>query len=184
MNKMKRGTFNHYNKGLLWNTRGISTIVATVLMILITLAAFAILAGFIVPFVRDTLQESTSCLDYRDYFTFVEEFDGVRYNCFDVSNQGISVKAKNLDEEIDVKEFGLVFGTEGDSKSVGLDELRVLGSAVEKRAPNPGETITYVYETNVRYDTIDIYPILKSGDACEVTDSIKIVNCDGVDLTK
>jgi len=85
------------------NKRGISPIIATVLTIMITIAAVAIIAGFVVPFVKNSLQKSTECLPYKEYYLFDESFG---YNCKDNANNlyAFSIKAsfdKALSEKIE-----------------------------------------------------------------------------------
>ena len=57
------------------NKKGLAPVVATLLIVLLTIVSVTILAAFIIPFVRDNLAESTSCLDYRDHFKFQEKID-------------------------------------------------------------------------------------------------------------
>jgi flagellin-like protein len=54
--------------------RGLSGVVVTALLILITISAIGIIAGFLIPFVRENLEE-TNCFEYRDYFEFDESFN-------------------------------------------------------------------------------------------------------------
>ena len=72
--------------------RGISPIIATVLLIVLTLVAISILAVFVVPFVRESLQGSKSCVAVIGKIHFD---DGSGYNCKDTlageSRTGFSV---------------------------------------------------------------------------------------------
>ncbi|MBU0761091.1 MAG: hypothetical protein KJ600_04590 [Nanoarchaeota archaeon] len=176
--------------------KGLSTIVATIAVVLLTLAAAAFIAGFIVPLVRNQLNEGTECLGYEDYFTFYEEFE---YNCYRQGGStwlyGISVQADSVREETadEVAGFKLQFLKTGESKSVEVedempktDEIRMLNSSVAKlEIPKSGEVRTYVYTGNGLFGTVKIAPVLKSGRTCEITDSIDIggIECaPGVDL--
>jgi len=55
--------------------RGLSPVIAVLLLILITVAAVTLVATFLIPFVKDTLNDSTECVDYKSYFTFEENFE-------------------------------------------------------------------------------------------------------------
>jgi len=171
--------------------RGIAPVIATVLLVLLTITAVSILAAFIVPFVRDNLQKSTQCVSYREYFSFEGSFG---YNCFD--NQGrnaVSVKSNTasgmVSEKVDG--FDLVFIGGGEGKKVSIrngqsaceGSTRFLGmpacpdSAI-LQVPEPGEIMTFIYQAgNKTYSDVEIYPVLKTGTICEKTDSIKIIPC-------
>ena len=56
-------------KDILKRKRGLSNVVSTILLVLLTFSAVVIVAGILIPFVRDSLNEGSECLDYRDYFT-------------------------------------------------------------------------------------------------------------------
>ena len=56
------------------NNKGMSGIVATVLLIMLTIVLGAFLAKFVIPFVKNNLSKSSECLDYRDHFSFQESF--------------------------------------------------------------------------------------------------------------
>ena len=79
--------------------RGVSPVIAEILLVMLTIAAIGIVAGFVIPFVQNTLTKSTECTNYNDYFKFQEVFnvgsDEFRYNCRDAGDglYGISVKA-------------------------------------------------------------------------------------------
>ena len=73
--------------------KGLSEVVSTVLMVLITIAAVAFVANLAIPFVKNNLQHSTECLSARDYFKFD---DSLGYNCYDQTGlYGFSVQAGN-----------------------------------------------------------------------------------------
>jgi flagellin-like protein len=55
------------------NRNGLSAIVATIMIILLTVSAAGIIMGFVVPFVRDGLQESTECVAFQEYYKFNED---------------------------------------------------------------------------------------------------------------
>lgn len=171
---------------------GLSIVIATVLMILVTIVAAGIIAGFVVPFVRDNLEGSTACLDYIDYFGFEEKFvvggAEYRYNCFDSTsnNSGVSVKTKSVSGDIakNIAGFELIFNNEEGSEKVSVrngetnSKIWNLGAEnKELEVPQPGEKMSYVYDGGKRFSSVDIAPVLKSGKICEKTDSITIINC-------
>ena len=175
----------------MFNKRGISAVIATVLLILLTITAVAILAGFIVPFVRDSLEGSTACFDYTDYFQFEERFEvggeTLRYNCYDGTKHGAFVKASAAQALIaaEVDGFELVFlkAAGGESARVSIPGTEVtLLNGDPATVPSPGEAFIYVYDTvNIGGDIydgeIEVYPRLKSGKLCEKSDIITLREC-------
>jgi len=168
--------------------RGLSPVIATIAIILLTLAAAGFIAGFVVPFVKDNLYGSTECVEYKEHFSFDDEFE---YNCY-VNIDGdylyaISIRGDALDQEdIDrVAGFKLQFLAEGSSEPTDVingsfvssesNGIRMLSvSRPEIRIPGPGEVQTYVYNSTGLYQTIEVYPLLKSGKLCGRTDSVRV----------
>lgn len=180
------------------NKRGISPVVAEVLLVLLGIAAVGIVAGFVIPFVKDNLNKSTECLSYRDYFSFQEVFkygtESYRYNCRDSDGDayGISIKA-NSDVALakNIAGFSIVFARPGLSKVIRVDNETIVeglilmghNSGTELEVPRAGEVKTYVYSSEDSFDKIEVYPVLKSGRICEMSDSIDIVECSSnIDL--
>ncbi len=177
--------------------RGLSTIIATVLLLLLTIAAVAIVASFIIPFARDRPMKATECIPYQGYFKFEEVFklggQEYRYNCY-YSNppnslQGVSVKAgADNDTSQNIAGFNLVFavkGGEGVTVNVvngkSFPDFKMLRSSFGNQVniTKSGETRTYVFNAGKKYDIIKIYPVLKSGRICDESDKIEIGVCDG-----
>lgn len=157
---------------MLLNKKGLSAIVATVLIIMITVVSAAVIAKFIVPFVRDGLSSSTECVRYDSYFSFD---DALKYNCYYGQEYNISIKAIGTeDSENRVIGFNLVLYSDGSSKALSvkngdpISQIKMFNSTMTSIViPSPGETRTYHYTDGTFYTKGDIYPILKSGKICE-----------------
>ena len=80
------------------NKKGVSDVVASVLMIMLVIVAIGIIYSFVVPFVKNSLQKSTECLSYKESYLFDESFP---FNCYSSieSTYKFSVKA-NLDDSL------------------------------------------------------------------------------------
>ncbi|MDO8459737.1 MAG: hypothetical protein Q7S74_01375 [Nanoarchaeota archaeon] len=184
---------------MIYKKKGLSEVVATILIVLLTVSAVVIIMGVIVPFVKKSLSESTRCVDYKDYFDFYEKMN---YNCkrsFGSSSlYAFSVGAQNKIEETATKVIGfdLVFVGEGATKSVEAmngsqavrtDEgLRMLNYTVSNiETPGRGEVRTYVYNSSQNYKEVQVYPVLTNGICTDMSDSIKIDSiCEsGLDLS-
>ncbi len=176
---------------MMGNKKGLSSIVATVLIIMITISALAILAGFLVPFVKNSLTKGTECTDYNEYYIFDESFN---YNCYNISTGDniylISVKkSSDRDLENNSDELRIVFKLKnGEQKTLpiknGGNSSNLLGSILlpgenNLRVPRAGGTLTYVYNgsSSEIYESIEVYPVLKSGRICEQKDFINLGRC-------
>lgn len=167
--------------------RGLSQVVATVLLILLTLAAVAIIATVLVPFVKNNLEGSTNCISPQKRFVF----DDSEYTCFERSSgyalNGVSVKATGESSAEDAPSFVLDFINEGsstsapvvDGSSVSLTNggLRMISMSQNTLdIPATGELRTYVYNSTVPVDRIEIHTKLKGGKVCPAGDTISLRN--------
>lgn len=177
------------------NKRAVSEVVASVLIILITVGAAAILATLIKPFVTENLNKSSECLSYQTYVEFEEEVNGNNYNCWQDAGAGdyfvgatIKTGAGLSDEQMDeLKGFTLVFMSDTSSENVELYEGRAYKNKIlgdvwlykEQvfRLLEPRETLTYVYNSKDKPSKIEVYPLLKSGRVCEKADEITVLKC-------
>src|SRR3989344_6450298 len=97
------------------NTRGISAVVATVLILNITVIAVVLISQFVLPFVKESLQRSSECFDYEELFSFDETFN---YNCYETDKIIISVNSKEPKAGEMPAGFNLVLIKQGSSQAV------------------------------------------------------------------
>jgi len=179
------------------NAKGMSEVLTTVLLILLTIIVAAIVSAFVIKFSNNQLGKSSECFPYQDYFTFD---DSLGYTCYVSDSRfmmSVSVHALAGKEDIaqNVEGFGLVF-TEGPSSVVkningsasGFGRVGGVWKAENVSAPldivQPGEVTTYVYQGDKIYRKVKIYPVLRSGRACAVSDEITLAPCaPGISLT-
>ena len=109
------------------NKKGLSTMVATSMVIMITIIAGAVVAQFVIPFVNQNLERSTECVKVAEQFDFDERLS---YNCYDSTTPGnfktkVSIKAKN-DQESNALIDGfnlLLLSPSGSSQSVKVKNV-------------------------------------------------------------
>jgi flagellin-like protein len=159
--------------------RGLSNVIATVLIILITIVAIVILSSFIIPFVRDGLDNARSCIGFEEHLKFEKEFG---YNCYQEGKFAFSIRNLGDDEIIG---FRLVLLNGDNSVSLKVlednSDLDMLGGG-DIEIPKKGEVITYVYQdANNQWEKAEIYPVI-SGDTCDKNDEIEIFECRGVSI--
>ena len=176
--------------------KGLSAVIATVLLVLLTIAAGGIIANFVVPFVKDSLS-GTECVKFRDYFKFEEDFE---YNCYDDNGlHGVSIKVVDNSDADKVKGFDLIFKKEDSAKKVSVrngniescsaGEISILGGTCLDVIEIPGAgsyyVVTYIYNSSGGdYKKAEIYAVIENDDVCELSDSIKLIPCGpGINLT-
>ena len=95
--------------------KGISTIVATVLIVLITVAAVTILWAAMSPLVGDNLAQSTNCLNVQNS---VKVDTDRTYTHFNTTNEeSVSVRVERGANSGDL--VGLVISVESDGSTIG-----------------------------------------------------------------
>lgn len=170
------------------NKKGLSPIIATVLLILLTVSAAVFISKFIYDFVKEKM-DKTDCYDYIDYFKFDSELG---YNCYVLNDPNyyykLSLTAKNVrpEAEAKLKGFGLKFYKEGDSKVVksggtegteGTEGIKMLSnSSAPISIPRRGETRSYNYTDSNKYASVKVYAILKTRE-CEAVEEVSILAC-------
>jgi hypothetical protein len=174
--------------------KGLSSVVATVALILLTFAAVATIAGYVVPLVRDGLTEGTECNSLGNYFLFEEEFD---YNCFSGSDgdwlYAVSIGVGSSKKNNEIKALKLSFvNSQGESKVVDIEDglragseigqIRRINTSLDLVIPKSGEVRTYVYRSDEKFESVGVSPVLESRRVCPVSDSTKIDRniCQGV----
>lgn len=166
--------------------RGLSGVVETVLIVMLTVGAIAIIATFLIPFVKDSLSKSTECVGMEEVYKFEQAFD---LNCVNVSfgkkNAVFSVKANNVDEE-KVAGFDVVVYGQGESKVISVrkvgssDELKMYPYSDIITRPRSGESVSYSYPLSAGkdYNYMELRTALANGRVCETAnDKINLFVC-------
>lgn len=170
--------------------KGLSPVVATIALILLTVGAVSLIAGFIVPFIKNQLEEGAGCVDYKDYFTFDDSFG---FNCYENQGSyylyGLSVRADSVSERVanNVEGFEMLFVETGDSIKIKVVEgsppgfgdggIKMWNSTRILEIPSDGGVRTYVYNSSTKISVIEIYPVLKKDSRiCDRSGSIDVDN--------
>lgn len=165
------------------NKKGVSEVVANVVIIAFTVIVLIVIAQFVIPYVKNNLNKSSECLDYQKYFSFE---DSLGYNC---KKNGVgyvvSLKAHGQKElEDNIAGLKLVFYE--NSISVPLEVKNGLNKNQEFfmipflnfKVPKTGEVMSYSYNVSRSFNKVEVYTLLKSGRTCETkNDEIILGNC-------
>ena len=151
------------------NKKGISAIVATVLIILITVAAVAIVWAAIIPMLRNQLESGTQCFDAVSQILISD----AGYTCYDASTGNVSVQV-----ERGAKNFNLV-GIDVYVSSAGNTNTYSVTSSL----PNVNEGRVYnidVSSMSGNPDQIQIAPVISVGNSektCDVSSTVDLREC-------
>ena len=99
------------------NNKGISAIVATVLIILITVAAVTIIWAAIIPLISNQLDEGTICLDAISELQ-IQTRDG--FTCWDstaTAGQNVKVQVSRGSKDFDLAGIQVLVSAEGKTKT-------------------------------------------------------------------
>ena len=157
-----------------------SQIISTVILILIVISLAVIILNFTVPFVKDRLA-GTSCLDVVGQVTFS---NSPTYTCFNnkgdtsIINDEIRLQVHIGDIDDILKGFLIELGG-ASTRSIQIingsivNNVKMFGLSYTDPLELPGrnEERTYVIKGEFP-ETINIYPLLKDGNVCGVSDSI------------
>ena len=168
--------------------KGLSPVVSTILLILITIAAVVLIAGFAIPFVRNNLDESKVCFDASEQLKINTEEE---ITCHSVVNKNVSIQISRGTKELDIRGFFLVLSGGGSSKTfeiyngkdLRIEGIEMLDGTNELDIPKIGEDRTYniSLELTPLSEATDIRakiaPIMPSGVNCPETDNAKIPKC-------
>jgi flagellin-like protein len=171
--------------------RGISPVIAVVLLLTLTVTAVVIITSFVVPFAKNELKEGKECFDALESVEIV----GTKFVCHqsngltvgELFRTGFTIKI-NKDNVKGIK----VSFTDGNGNSevydifetplpMGISILGGLGSPPQY-LPDIGGQKTYFIEKNKPYKKVEISPILKDGRTCTTSEEVNINICLGVNL--
>ncbi len=158
--------------------KGISPVVATILLVLITVIAVVTVANFIIPLVKENLEQGKSCFELREYISVI---DSNEFSCY--SDTEVKLMLKRKIDNITIKGIAVSIVSEGSSKRFDLisgrvDEVKMLNKNGEKVEnivlPLPGESKTYIF--NKSGEKAEIAVIKQNEELCE-SESYNLPQC-------
>lgn len=163
------------------NKHGLSTVVATLLLVLLTVALVGIVWGVIKSITEDSLPNQ-GCLDMFEKLKFNYE-----YTCYNTTSKEMLISIS--EEDINISKAVVTIGYPGSSKSIEITEtlstvpyLRPYNGGASVILPGPNSGTTYIYNLSAagfigRPDSIKITPVIGK-EQCATSDSFnEIDNC-------
>lgn len=172
---------------MVMNRFGVSPVVATVLLLVLTIVIGGIIFSVVVPFVNDSLGESKECLDTFEGVEFPES----QFNCYlsgavsgtGIDETGFSVKVNKegitrirvaLIDDVGNSDVYDIF--EGTSER----HLRPMGAVYTDALEFPSTSGQRTYVVDRIYKKAEISALTPSGDVCSVSDVLEFEPCIGV----
>ncbi len=166
-NKKMDQKFLHFSRGI--QKRGISAVVATVLIILITVAAVTIIWAAIIPMVSNQLSKATICLDAVSQLTI----ENKGWTCIDGDDLKLQIGHGSTD--FNLVDIQILISSAGNTESINL----VADTDVEIEdlpGANEEKTFTIVDDDMVTLaadiDEVAIAPIVSVGNTQEICDDM------------
>ena len=155
--------------------RGLSTVVATLLMILLVVIAVGIVSQIVIPMIKKDLSSAGSCLDAMGNVKFNNE-----YTCYDKDNNKVNVSIEV--KKVQVSGFVVNIYSEGNSESHTIKEGKIVGITMsgneDLELPKENEARVYEIEitTGIIPKTVKVSPIMGS-ETCEEMDQMILNEC-------
>ena len=164
------------------NKKGISAIVATVLIILITVAAVTIIWAAIIPMISNQLESGTICLDAVSAVQLKDE----GYTCFDTVESftgsgvyNVSLHVGRTAKDFDLVDIQVLVSVGGDTKSINLVEDTDY-EVGDMPGPNGAEVFVINDATFNESTKVQIAPIVGVGntqEACDISATKTLTKC-------
>lgn len=164
-------------------SRGISQVITSILLILISIVGVIIISGLVIPFVRDSLGESKECFEVIDQLTINTESGYTCYYNNTINKMIANVTIKRGTGAAEINGFIIAISGGGSSKTFEIKngtvkDVKMIDGSADIKIPGKGEEMTYSMNTSldeVRY--AEIAPIMASGRICKATDKKEIERC-------
>jgi len=144
-----------------FNKCGVSAVVATVLIIMITVAAVGIIWAVIIPMIKDNMGSST-CNEVD--ISIVSQ----GYTCYDATQNVVAVQIKKGASAVDVSGVNFILSSAGNSYSENLSYAF---------APNEYHTFYISSLTLGSIEKVSVAPVLKTGLTCGAISLDVLPNC-------
>jgi len=162
------------------NKKAVSPVVATILLVLISIMAVAIIAAVIIPFIENMLEGGASCVDMLDKVRVQEE------SCYDESVPEVRVRIHMGDVELDeivvalnLEDERRIYSLKDGEDGVGIQMYGSPAQPIVLPAKGGGEK-TYVITDIGATDkpkSVDVHPVVNKKICDRIKDSVELSAC-------
>ncbi|MFH1307333.1 MAG: archaellin/type IV pilin N-terminal domain-containing protein [archaeon] len=171
------------------NKKGVSPVIASVLLILVTIVAVALISAFIIPMIKEQMTGGGNCFKVLGK---MEIDSDAGYTCKNITSGEtmVMVKRQYIGDE-DIKVTKIVFSLIGQGNSqviqifdntINENVRKYSGSYNQSLTLVPeGGALTYVFNTGsaglgINVESVDVAPVLGDGTTCNPVSS-KMPEC-------
>ena len=158
----------------MYEKKGVSGVIATVLTILLTIVVVGILSAVIIPFTKDNLEDSTNCDNIAEGLDIVHD-----ESCYDLNQTNVTIKFGNIKSD----EIYIVASSGGNSQSFQLKNNVIPPSGIDDSILPNGDAISLPigggkrkFVINARYEEIEVGSV-SNGKRCSIIDDDKLFSC-------
>ena len=163
------------------NKKGISAIVATVLIILITVAAVTVIWAAVLPMITNKLESGQTCLEAVADVRLLNE----GYTCRESNGDNVSLQIKHLSGDFDLVDVQVLVSSGGDTTTFKLSDnvTTLVPTGISIPFPGVNEEKVYVINTSGITGTISevqIAPVVATGnieEICDASFTVTLRNC-------
>ena len=158
------------------NKKGVSAIVTTILLILISVVAVGLIAGFMMPMLKESLKGGASCFELIDYVKIAQS----QYSCYD--SEKTSLQIERGMNNYSIKGIIVSIAKAGESTRYELRDGKTVNGVKMKdgseviQIPTVGGSRTYVFLNEGNSETAKLAVITENEKVCEM-ETFKIPEC-------
>ncbi|MFH0831543.1 MAG: archaellin/type IV pilin N-terminal domain-containing protein [archaeon] len=166
------------------NERAVSSLVATVLLILITVAAVGIIWGAIMPMLNSAMEIGQACLNAR---LTIDTTSG--YTCYKTTTNEVMIMVGRGAEEFYLAGMSLIISGGGQSKTfqfkqgAAIGGVKMIDGTTTIQLPSTNEERTYLLFIGTNLTSVEeakVAPIARVGKtdrACDVSSKVPLTIC-------
>lgn len=161
--------------------KGVSPVIATILLILLSITVVIVISAFIIPFVRDTLREGKECFEVIGQLEIDMALGETCYHDM-ITYTIVNITIERGPKEATIERFKIKISGEGKSELFDIKQgetgVRMLDGSAIIETPKSGEARTYSLNTTLQEVLYaEVYPVMESGKMCDPTDKKDIEEC-------
>lgn len=167
------------------NKKAVSALVATVLLILITVAAVGIIWGAIMPMLNSAMEMGQACLNAR---LTIDTTSG--YTCYDTIENEVMIMVGRGAEEFELAGMSIIISGGGQSRTFQFKEgsavggVKMIDGTTTIQIPSTNEERTYLLDIGTNLTSVEeakVAPIARVGKTdrtCDVSSKVPLTTCN------
>jgi hypothetical protein len=158
--------------------KAISAVVATVLIILITVAAVTIIWAAVIPLVKEKIESGAGCLEAVSQVSIIKE----GYTCWDDDNDKVRIQISHGAKDFELADIQILIKEGGDTTTKRLVKDITAYTAEDLPGLNEEKVFEIPYTEGSAPTEVSIAPVVKVGETeeiCDISASTALTACSG-----